>query len=158
MGMKNVTREQLLPVLAFAAFGLVVGLGGFTASHAKGLSYLKDDPEACVNCHVMNTQFESWQHSSHREWATCNECHMPHNLVGKYYRKALNGWNHSVKFTSGNFPEPIMIKRRNKEVALENCVNCHQTLVNDMLVGHDPERDEVRCTDCHGNVGHQGVG
>ncbi|MFO8176018.1 MAG: cytochrome c nitrite reductase small subunit [Longimicrobiales bacterium] len=152
------TREQLLPVLAFAAFGLVVGLGGFTASHAKGLSYLKDDPEACVNCHVMNTQFESWQHSSHREWATCNECHMPHNLVGKYYRKALNGWNHSVKFTSGNFPEPIMIKRRNKEVALENCVNCHQTLVNDMLVGHDPERDEVRCTDCHGNVGHQGVG
>lgn len=156
--MKNVTREQLLPVLAFAAFGLVVGLGGFTASHAKGLSYLKDDPEACVNCHVMNTQFESWQHSSHREWATCNECHMPHNLVGKYYRKALNGWNHSVKFTSGNFPEPIMIKRRNKEVALENCVNCHQTLVNDMLVGHDPERDEVRCTDCHGNVGHQGVG
>ena len=152
------TREQLLPVVAFAAFGLVVGLGGFTASHAKGLSYLKDDPEACVNCHVMNTQYESWQHSSHREWATCNECHMPHNLVGKYYRKALNGWNHSVKFTSGDFPEPIMIKRRNKEVALENCVNCHQTLVNDMLVGHDPERDEVRCTDCHGNVGHQGVG
>lgn len=156
--MKHVTREQLLPVFAFAAFGLVVGLGGFTASHAKGLSYLKDDPAACVNCHVMNTQYESWQHSSHREWATCNECHMPHNLVGKYYRKALNGWNHSVKFTSGNFPEPIMIKRRNKEVALENCVNCHQTLVNDMLVGHDPERDQVRCTDCHGNVGHQGVG
>jgi cytochrome c nitrite reductase small subunit len=147
-----------LPVLAFASFGLVVGLGGFTASHAKGLSYLKDDPAACVNCHVMNDQFKSWQHSSHREWATCNECHMPHDLVGKYYRKALNGWNHSRKFTTGDFPEPIMIGRRNKEVALENCVNCHQTLVNDMLVGHDAQKDEVRCTDCHGNVGHLGVG
>ncbi len=151
-------RKQLPPLLAFASFGLVVGLGGFTASHAKGLSYLRNDPAACVNCHVMKTQYESWQHSSHREWATCNECHMPHDLVGKYYRKAVNGWNHSVKFTSGDFPEPIMIKRRNKEVALENCVNCHLTLVNDMLVGHDPEKDEVRCTDCHGNVGHQGVG
>ncbi len=63
-----------------------------------------------------------------------------------------------MTFTSGDFPEPIMIKRRNKEVALENCVNCHQTLVNDMLVGHDPGKDQVRCTDCHGNVGHLGIG
>ncbi len=85
------SRSRLWPVFAFASLGLVVGLGGFTASHAKGLSYLKDDPAACVNCHVMNDQYKSWQHSSHREWATCNECHMPHNLVGKYYRKALNG-------------------------------------------------------------------
>ncbi len=150
--------RRILPIMAFASLGLVLGIGGFTASHAEGLSYLKDDPGACVNCHVMRDQFDSWQHSSHREWATCNECHMPHSFVAKYYRKALNGWNHSVKFTSGNFPEPIMIKRRNKEVALENCVNCHTTMVNDMLLRHTGSAEEVRCTDCHGNVGHLGVG
>ena len=151
-------KGNLLPLLAFAAFGLVMGLGGFTFSHAKGLSYFQDDPAACVNCHIMTDQYDSWTHSSHREWATCNDCHMPHDFVGKYTRKAINGWNHSVKFTTGNFPEPIMINRRNKEVALENCVNCHVTMVNDMLLGHRPARDDIRCTDCHGNVGHLGVG
>lgn len=152
-----VDSKQILPLVAFASVGLVLGLGGFTASHAKGLSYLRDDPAACVNCHVMEDQYESWQHSSHREWATCNECHMPHTFLAKYYRKAINGWNHSVKFTSGEFPDPIMIRDRNKEVALENCVNCHSTMVNDMLMGHDPDAGDVRCTECHGNVGHLGV-
>lgn len=147
-------RGRVLPLAAFASIGLALGLGAFTLFHAKGLSYLADDPEACINCHVMNDQYRSWQHSSHRNWATCNECHMPHGALHKYYRKALNGWNHSVAFTTGNFPEPIVIRRRNKEVALQNCANCHGTLVNDMLVGHDLRRDELRCTECHGNVGH----
>jgi cytochrome c nitrite reductase small subunit len=152
------SKSTLLPVLAFASLGLVAGLGGFTVIHARGFSYFKDDPSACVNCHVMTDQYDSWTHSSHRQWATCNDCHMPHDFVGKYTRKAINGWNHSVKFTTGNFPEPITINRRNKEVALDNCVNCHQTMVNDMLLGYRPDRDDVRCTDCHGNVGHLGVG
>ena len=103
------SNNRIPRFLAFAGLGLVAGLGGFTVSHAKGLSYLKDDPAACVNCHIMLEQYDSWRHSSHREWATCNECHMPHDIVGKYTRKAINGWNHSVKFTSGNFPEPITI-------------------------------------------------
>jgi cytochrome c nitrite reductase small subunit len=150
--------KTIIPLLTFASLGLVIGLGGFTASHAKGLSYLKDDPAACINCHVMREQYDSWSRSSHREWATCNECHMPHETVPKYYRKALNGWNHSVKFTTGDFPDPIMIAERNKEVALENCLSCHQDMVNDMLLRGDPDKDGLRCTECHGNVGHLGVG
>lgn len=149
------TKERLLPLLVLGSAALVAGLGGFTVYHAKGFSYFEDDPSACVNCHVMEDQYESWQHSSHRQWATCNECHMPHDFVGKYTRKAINGWNHSVKFTTGNFPEPIMIHERNREVALENCLDCHGTLVNEMLLGHDPEEEGVRCLECHGNVGHQ---
>jgi cytochrome c nitrite reductase small subunit len=141
--------------MAFACLGLVLGLGAFTASHAKGLSYLKDDPSACVNCHVMEEQFRSWEHSSHRNWATCNDCHMPHSFLGKYYRKALNGWNHSVRFTTGEFPDPIMIRDKNRTVALDNCVSCHSTLVNEMLAGHRSRGEEVRCIDCHGNVGHR---
>ncbi len=148
-------KGKILPVVAFASIGIVLGLGGFTSSHAKGLSYLKDDPAACINCHVMEDQYTSWEHSSHREWATCNECHMPHGLIAKYFRKALNGWNHSLKFTSGNFPDPILIAKKNREVALDNCVNCHTPLVNDMLVGRGDGQEDVRCTDCHGSVGHR---
>ncbi len=151
------SKATLLPLFAFASLGLVMGLGGFTAFHAEGLSYLTDDPAACVNCHVMSDQYEAWWRSSHRAWATCNDCHVPHDFLGKWTRKAINGWNHSVKFTTGDFHEPIMIKPQNEAVLLENCLNCHQTMVNDMLLGHRPARDDLRCVDCHGNVGHPGV-
>ncbi len=34
-------------------FGGVAGLGGFTFTYAQGFSYLSNDPQACVNCHIM---------------------------------------------------------------------------------------------------------
>ena len=42
-------KKTLLPFLTFASLGLILGLGGFTVFHAKGFSYFKDEPEACVN-------------------------------------------------------------------------------------------------------------
>lgn len=139
--------------------GVVLGLGGYTFYRAKGHSYFSDAPEACVNCHVMREQYESWRHSSHRNWAVCNDCHMPHDtVVNKYYTKALNGWLHSVKFTTGNFPEPIVIGARNRRIALDNCLYCHGPLVRDMLINADRHNpDDLACISCHGNVGHQGT-
>src|SRR5688572_32577853 len=40
--------------------------------------------------------FDAWNKSSHRAVATCNDCHTPHNLVGKYTVKAKNGFWHSL--------------------------------------------------------------
>lgn len=152
------TQANVLAVVAVALSALVGGLGAFTFSHAKGWSYFSSDPQACVNCHVMEPQFASWQHSSHRNVAVCNDCHMPHDFVNKWYTKALNGWNHSVAFTTGDFPEPITIKGRNKEIALHNCQSCHSQLVGDMhiSVSLKHEADAPTYTSCHGNVGHQG--
>ena len=39
--------------------------------------------------------------ASHHAVATCNDCHTPHNLVGKYVVKARNGFWHSFYFTTG---------------------------------------------------------
>ena len=47
-------------VLLGLALGLLIGLGGFTFIYAKGASYLTNDPNACVNCHVMQEQFDGW--------------------------------------------------------------------------------------------------
>ncbi|MFN8510353.1 MAG: cytochrome c nitrite reductase small subunit [Deinococcaceae bacterium] len=150
-------RPNIVVAITLALLGLVIGLGLFTFQHAKGWSYFSSDPKACVNCHVMKPQYESWQHSSHRNIAACNDCHMPHNFFGKYYAKALNGWNHSKAFTLGNFPEPIQIGEKNKAIALENCQGCHGQLVGDMHISRSPEaKDAPTCTTCHGNVGHQG--
>jgi cytochrome c nitrite reductase small subunit len=137
-----------------ALFGFVVGLGAYTFNHAEGLSYLSDDPAACVNCHVMRDQYESWQHSSHRPHAVCNDCHTPKGFAAKWTTKAVNGWLHSVAFTTGDFADPIFIKDFNLRIALENCVSCHEVTVSHMR--HQPHRlEEIACTRCHGNVGHQ---
>src|SRR5262245_5833894 len=72
--------------------GIFAGAGGFTFYTAKGYSYLSNDPRSCVNCHIMREQYDSWQKSSHHAFATCNDCHVPHDLIGKYTTKMENGY------------------------------------------------------------------
>ena len=60
----------LLAVLA----GIGLGIGGYTLLYAEGLSYLSDDPEVCINRHIMQPQYDSWQKSSHHAVAVCVDC------------------------------------------------------------------------------------
>ncbi|MER2599631.1 MAG: cytochrome c nitrite reductase small subunit [Caldilineales bacterium] len=139
-------------IAAVAALGVLIGLSVFTFVYAQGTSYLSNDPNACMNCHIMRDQFEGWNRSSHKAVATCNDCHMPHTPVAKWAMKGLNGFKHSFAFTTGAFPEPIRITQLNAEVAQENCIDCHATLVSEIGdATHDSER---RCVTCHANPGH----
>jgi cytochrome c nitrite reductase small subunit len=72
--MTSIPGLLLLAILV----GVPVGVGAFTFVYAKGFSYLSTDPRACVNCHVMNEQYDAWLKSGHRHAATCVECHLPH--------------------------------------------------------------------------------
>ncbi|HJQ32668.1 MAG TPA: cytochrome c nitrite reductase small subunit [Pyrinomonadaceae bacterium] len=143
----------LRSVMISVAFGVVVGIGGFTFIYARGYSYLTNDPAACVNCHVMREQFDGWVKSSHRSVATCNDCHTPHNLVGKYYTKARNGFWHSFYFTFGGFPEPIRIGEHNREVTESACRSCHEP-VTQAIEGTHAQMGTLSCTRCHRDVGH----
>jgi cytochrome c nitrite reductase small subunit len=136
-------------------FGILVGLSLFTFVYAEGFSYFSDDPNACMNCHIMRDQFEGWNHSTHKAVAGCNDCHSPHRFPDKWLVKGINGFNHSLKFTLGNFDEPIQITGMNASVAHENCVECHTTAVND--VSHITADEPLNCVRCHGNVGHDNV-
>jgi cytochrome c nitrite reductase small subunit len=132
--------------------GILFGVSTYTFSYAKGTSYFSNNPESCVNCHVMRDQFESWNHSSHKAFATCNDCHTPHSFPNKWIVKGINGWNHSLAFTTGNFPEPIQIRAFNERIALDNCTECHESLLTQI---HQAELGEpASCVSCHGNVGH----
>ncbi len=141
-------RNGILAALLGAACGLAV----FTFLYARGPSYLFDDPTVCTNCHIMRAEFDSWNRSSHKAAATCNACHTPHNLAGKYAVKALNGWNHGFAFTTGRYPDPIMIRALNGRIAADNCWRCHENMASRMTMLY-PRRD-IDCTACHGNVGH----
>ncbi|GBC87641.1 Cytochrome c-type protein NrfH [bacterium HR12] len=140
-----------LPVLLSAAIGALLGSSLFVLDYAEGLSYLSDDPRACANCHIMRPQLDAWQRSSHAAVATCNDCHTPHDPIGKYLAKARNGWNHSVAFTLQRFEEPIRIKPANLAVLERNCRGCHAALVSE-IVGHEDE--VLGCVRCHRDAGH----
>jgi cytochrome c nitrite reductase small subunit len=141
------------PLLLGAAFGVVLGLGLYTVRYAEALSYLSDDPRACANCHIMREQYEGWSKGPHAAVATCNDCHVPHSLVGKYVSKALNGFHHSRAFTLQDFHEPIQITERNARALQAGCLHCHGDLVSELHAVRGA-REDVRCVSCHRSVGH----
>lgn len=146
------TPTALLAVLAVLC-GLAAGIGGYTLVYAEGLSYMSSDPKVCNNCHIMNPQYDAWQKSSHHAVAGCVDCHLPRDFVGKWTAKAINGWNHSVAFTTQNFAEPIAIKAGNAAILQDNCVACHRELVHE-AAAETARADEFRCVHCHQTVGH----
>lgn len=147
---RNPARMALFALAAL--FGIAAGLGLFTLQYAEGLSYLSNDPAACVNCHAMNSQFDGWNHSSHKAVAACNDCHTPHRFPDKWLVKGINGWNHSLAFTTGDYPNTIRIRDFNARIAQENCVDCHNPVVSQ--INHMIDDEELSCVRCHGNVGH----
>ena len=129
-------------------------LCGYTFYYAKGTAYLSNDPKACVNCHIMRDQYDSWQKSSHHSFATCNDCHVPQDFVGKWVTKASNGYHHSEAFTFQDFHEPIQIKPRNAAVLNANCLYCHREFVREITAHRVIQDEELYCVRCHDSVGH----
>ncbi len=150
----NTNELQKWWVAAAIAVGVLAGIGGFTFIYAEGLSYVSTEPKVCANCHIMQPQLDSWHKSSHKNVASCVDCHLPHTLVAKYIAKAENGYSHSKEFTFQNFHEPIMAKEKSVQILQDNCLNCHSALVNDMVMGATTAPDAVRCIKCHSGVGH----
>lgn len=144
------TRKTFaIAVAATTVIGAAIGLGVFTFVYAKGASYLGSDPASCANCHIMREHFAAWQKSSHRAVAGCNDCHAPPSGPRKYWVKAINGFNHSYAFTTGDFVEPLRITRGNREVTEEQCRHCHGDIVHTMGTA------VVACIRCHDAVGHR---
>lgn len=135
--------------------GVLLATGGYTFWYGQGASYLSNDPAACKNCHIMNDYYDGWEKASHHAVATCNDCHAPKEIIGKYIVKAQSGFLHSKGFTLNDFPEPIRIRESSKKVLRANCIRCHEGLVGEMLTHHGSNTwQEIDCTHCHVVVGH----
>lgn len=158
------SRLSLYAITAIL-IGMAIGIGAFTFVYAEGYSYITNDPAACANCHVMEEQYASWMKSSHSTVAVCNDCHTPHNLVGKYATKARNGFWHSYYFTLGGFHEPIQATPRSREIAEAACRDCHQAITHSLIEAEEVpnfpalgresvDHRALTCTRCHQNVGH----
>ncbi|MCF8331678.1 MAG: cytochrome c nitrite reductase small subunit [Bacteroidales bacterium] len=154
-------EQWRVPVIIL--LGIIVGLGAYMIHISRAPSYLSDAPETCINCHVMVPQYSTWIHSSHREETNCNDCHVPHdNFFNHYYFKAKDGLRHATIFTLRNEPQSIKIKHAGVIVVQENCIRCHENLIEGGTLGnYSPGLVELRkerlCWDCHQNVPHGDV-
>jgi cytochrome c nitrite reductase small subunit len=100
----------------------------------------------------MQEQYDAWSKSSHHAVATCNDCHTPANVLGKYATKISNGFKHSYYFTVGGFPEPIRIAPGSLHITEQACRHCHQDLTSGIDAVHGAAN--LSCVRCHSSVGH----
>lgn len=147
-----------LPVIIL--LGIFVGLGIYVVYISNAVSYLSDDPKTCVNCHVMNPQYATWERGSHGRVATCNDCHVPQdNIFHKYLFKAQDGLRHATIFTLRLEPQVIIIKDAGKEAVQSNCIRCHSNLVHPIglrAINNNSVEDQTGryCWSCHRETPH----
>ncbi len=140
--------------------GIFTGLGFYVLYISNAISYLSNDPNVCVNCHVMNSYYASWQHGSHGRVATCNDCHVPHdNFIHKYWFKANDGLRHATYFTMRWEPQVIQIKDAGKKAVQENCIRCHSNMIHPIAlrsINNASVQDQTQkyCWDCHRQTPH----
>jgi cytochrome c nitrite reductase small subunit len=150
--------EWQFPVVIL--LGILAGLGclGFYISNA--VSYLSDRPEACINCHVMASEYATWQRGSHGRVTVCNDCHVPQdNILRKYAFKAMDGLRHATVFTLKMEPQVIKLNTAAIGVVQENCVRCHFHLVENVsasgVSGDNPHSGLGQlCWGCHRQTPH----
>lgn len=156
--LRSLPPRLIVPL--FIIGGLLAGLGVYTAYMSRALSYLSDDPSACVNCHIMAPYYQSWNHSSHAKWATCNDCHVPDGFFSGYMFKAQDGLYHAAMFTLKAEPQVIRPRDASNEVIMGNCVRCHTQLntefVKTGMVAYADVKSgrQKACWDCHREVPH----
>jgi len=157
--LSHIPSQFILPI--FVVGGIIAGLGGYTVYMSRAHSYLSDDPAACVNCHIMTPYYQSWNHSSHAQWATCNDCHVPQdNVLNKYAFKAKDGLYHAAVFTIKGEPNVIRPREESCEVIMNNCIRCHTQLNTEFVKTGMIDYCDVKegkgkaCWDCHTQVPH----
>jgi cytochrome c nitrite reductase small subunit len=156
-----VKTHKLLAVISVLAFVVALGFFLYVLDISKATSYLAGKSENCINCHVMNTQYATWEHSSHSKVA-CVKCHLPWDGVQKYVSEARDGIKHGWAFTFNTFDNAIRISDDAARRVQDNCIKCHASLTSVMVAQADANHNYGdptvktgrRCWECHKEVPH----
>jgi cytochrome c nitrite reductase small subunit len=159
--MKN--NKKVVVYGAVFSFLIAISLFAYTVYASNMLSYLSSDPKACINCHTMHSAYATWEKSSHKNVATCVDCHLPvDSFVEKYKAKAIDGWNHSVAFTLNTYNNNIKISEDGASRVQANCVRCHSSISESLTDNsnnyHSTTEGNIentrKCWECHKYVPH----
>jgi cytochrome c nitrite reductase small subunit len=116
-------------------------------------AYMGTDAATCNNCHVMDSEYENWYHGGHRSVTECVDCHLPHDNIFNYYTaKAETGMHDVFVFSTGSTPEMIRVKPATIKVIQSNCIRCHKSKVENIMLG--PQPFDRNCWECHRSIAH----
>ncbi len=153
--------NNIMKYVATCSVVVVIGLFAYVVNESKMLSYLSSDPKVCINCHTMNTHYATWQHSSHREQASCVECHLPRDsYLNKMIAKSRDGFNHSLAMTLGTYGYNLRTSDNAAKRIQDNCISCHKEAVSQIMANAELYQTagestiDRPCWDCHRNVPH----
>ena len=159
MELKKFVPTKFYKIGYSIVFGCLCGLFVFGIYSSRLHSYFSDNPNTCINCHIMNLFYITWFHSSHRNQTTCNDCHIPHeNTVKSLWFKLNDGLRHSTLFTFNAYPQVIRLREAGAKVVQENCIRCHKEQINyvfPFVQQNGFHKDEQSyCWNCHREVPH----
>lgn len=138
--------------LVIASLAAVVALGVF-AWATRAPAYAGQAPETCANCHVMDAQYENWFHAPHRQWATCSDCHIPHDDFFSYWLyKGKSGMRDVFSFVTLGYPSMIRANQETMDIVQQNCIRCHLDTVESIITSAMPL--DRNCWSCHRAVAH----
>jgi len=147
--------KRVVSIVTAAVIGLTIGVAAFGVGFSELPSYFSSDPQHCTNCHVMQPEYDAWSRGPHHNLATCDDCHLPHdNLIDRYRVQATDGLLHGYKFTTGDYPDNIVIRPSSLDVVNQACLYCHGTMTSTIHLSLAPN-ETITCTHCHDNVGHE---
>jgi cytochrome c nitrite reductase small subunit len=107
-----------------------------------------DQPSFCVQCHVMESEYDAWAHAGAHRRKMCVDCHLPNGNAGVHYVwKSIDGMKDVALFYSGSVPEKIRLTAHGERVLQENCIRCHEQTVAQI----DQQR---HCWECHRRIMH----
>ncbi len=157
--------ENIMKYIAIGSAITVIGLFAYVVNAANMVSYLSEDPKVCINCHVMTSHYATWQHSSHRESATCVDCHLPQDsFANKMVAKSLDGTKDFLAMTFGTYENSIKISDATAKKIQANCISCHQELVSQMIENSKSYQKnglssqvDRNCWDCHRKTPHGSI-
>lgn len=141
--------RYLLYFLIFVVAVLV--LGGFAAFGPPGLFAKTETPEFCGSCHVLESEYETWFHGSHRR-QKCVDCHLPNDTFVRHtFWKTVDGLKDFTAFHTGRVSETISLTDRGAAFVQENCLRCHAETVSRL-------NEDRRCWSCHRRLHHKVAG
>lgn len=134
-------------------FGLLIvagaAVGGFVGFGPPGLYARSGTPEFCMQCHVMESQYENWFHNAGHRRQKCIDCHLPNDTMARHAAfKGMTGMWDAFVFYSGRVPDTIQITNRGAAIVQENCKRCHEQTVS-MI------KEDRNCWSCHRRLSHK---
>jgi sulfatase modifying factor 1 len=163
---KYLGKKLLLVIFIGFAIGIVVSI------YTHKTIEVTSTNESCEMCHVHPHVFDSWKLSVHHDTRVgihigCVECHLPPKGQGylkeKIKASARDAYGFVFKDSADfNWEAKSTLEEAQHFVYKESCIKCHANLFpltlnskgQDAHLYYSQNEEELRCINCHLNVGH----